>query len=329
MSNGKSVSLVLGSGSARGLTHIGVIDELENRGYTISSIAGCSIGALVGGIYATGKMDIYKEWLSALDKAAVFKLLDFSFDRSGLFKGERLIGVLMGLIGDHNIENLPIKFTAIATDINREKEIWFSDGSLFEAIRASISVPTLFTPHNYRGMELVDGGLLNPVPVVPTVGDTTDLTVAVNLNARSLGNDNKDNGNARITVEDGQEELDREDKYAEEFIADSPSKIRWHRKITNLVDKYVSERMSGLVQSASIERVGLMDTFSNSIEVMQNSIAHTKMAANRPDILIEIPRNLSGMFDFHKSNMLIEFGRSQTKEALDVWEKKISKATNT
>lgn len=141
----KTVSLVLGSGGARGLTHIGVIRWLNENGYEIRSISGCSAGALVGGIYAAGKMDEFVEWITAIDKVAMAKLLDISWQSSGLFKGDKIINTLVTLLGDTQIEELPIRFTAIAANVKDEKEVWLNSGRLFDAIRASISLP-LFLP---------------------------------------------------------------------------------------------------------------------------------------------------------------------------------------
>ena len=176
----KTVSLVLGSGGARGMAHIGIIKWLEEHNYKIESISGCSMGALIGGFYAAGKLDKYSEWLATLDVLGILKLLDFQ-GSGGLVSGTVLMEKLQELVGDQNIEDLPIKFTAVASDINQEKEIWMSRGSLLSAIRASISLPLFFTPHLYEGTFLVDGGVLNPVPVTPTFHDNTDITIAVNL----------------------------------------------------------------------------------------------------------------------------------------------------
>jgi NTE family protein len=178
-----SIALVLGSGGARGLAHIGVIERLLESDYRIDYISGCSMGALVGGIYAAGKMDVYKEWARGLERRDVLSLLDIAIGRAGLLKGEKVIGVLTELIGDHRIEDLPIGYTAVATDLLEQKEVWLNRGRLFDAIRASIAIPTVFTPHRIRGRLLVDGGLLNPIPIAPALNHETDLIVAVNLNA--------------------------------------------------------------------------------------------------------------------------------------------------
>lgn len=182
MSAPRTVSLVLGSGGARGLAHIGVIQALVNNGLDIRSIAGTSIGALVGGIYAAGRLDVYTRWVTALERGDVIRLLDFAFDRKGLFKGEKIINLLRDLIGDRNIEDLPVSFTAVATDLRTHKEVWLRRGPLFDAVRASMSIPTIFTPFDYQDMQLVDGGLVDPIPIAPTLHDHNDLTVAVGLN---------------------------------------------------------------------------------------------------------------------------------------------------
>src|SRR5882724_10810375 len=176
-----TVSLALGGGGARGLAHIGVIRWLTENGYIIRSIAGSSMGALVGGIYATRKLDVYAEWVLAIERMDVVRLLDPAFSRAGLFKGERIIGVLRNLIGDCAIEDLPMSFTAVATDLGTGEEVWLREGKLFDAIRASIATPLIFTPFYHGGRELLDGALVNPVPIAPTLNDTTELTIAVNL----------------------------------------------------------------------------------------------------------------------------------------------------
>ena len=178
----KRVALVLGSGGARGYAHIGVIDELLARGYEIGCIAGCSMGAVVGGIYATGKLDEYREWTESLDYLDVLRLLDVSF-RLGAIRGEKVFGKIHEMLGEINIEQLPIPFTAVATDLTNQQEIWFQEGDLHQAMRASAAIPSLFTPVVQGNRILVDGGLLNPLPIVPVVASHCDLIVAVNLNA--------------------------------------------------------------------------------------------------------------------------------------------------
>lgn len=181
---GKTAALVLGSGGARGLAHIGVIAHLESLGMEINYISGCSMGALIGGVYAAGELDAYAEWAGKLERKDVISLLDLSFGFQGLFKGERIIGVLKEMVGERDIENLAMGFTAVATDLLEQKEIWLNRGPLFDAIRASIAIPTIFTPWRYQGRVLVDGGLLNPLPIAPALNHATDLIIAVNASGR-------------------------------------------------------------------------------------------------------------------------------------------------
>ena len=182
MANKKTVSLVLGSGGARGYAHIGVIKELIKNNYEIKSISGSSIGALIGGLYAAGKLEEYEKWVLNFDVFDILKLVDFSFSRNGMINGDKVFNKIEEMIGDIKIEDLPISFTATATDITNRKEVWIQRGSLKDAIRASISIPTVFTPTKVNGKELFDGGILNPLPILPTLSEFTDLIVAVDLN---------------------------------------------------------------------------------------------------------------------------------------------------
>src|SRR6056297_4199287 len=177
-----TVSLVLGSGGARGLAHIGAIRALEERGFRIDSVAGSSMGALVGGMHAAGRLDDYANWVSGLEQSDVFRLVDWTLSGSGLIRGDKIIKHLKDMVGDARIEDMPIDFTAVAVDIEQGREIWLSEGSLFDAIRGSIGIPGLFTPHRYHGRLLVDGGILNPVPVAPTLRSLSDLTIVFNVN---------------------------------------------------------------------------------------------------------------------------------------------------
>ena len=160
----RTVALVLGSGGARGLAHIGIIEELLNRGYEITSISGTSMGALVGGIYAAGKLEDFKHWIEGVDKFKMFQLLDFTFRFDGLVKGSRIINTLKELVPDVPIEDLPIPFSAIATDVHAEKEIVFDSGCLFDAIRASISLPSFFRPVHKKDMVLWTEEFSTPFP---------------------------------------------------------------------------------------------------------------------------------------------------------------------
>ena len=190
----KTVSLVLGSGGARGLAHIGIIHVLEERGYEITSIAGCSIGALIGGIYAAGKLREYEEWVRNVTRLDMVNMVDISWVGGGLVKGDRIINKMIKLVGNRLIEELPIRFTAVATELESGREVWLSEGPLFDAIRSSCSLPLFFTPARYREKMLVDGGVVNPVPIAPVFDDHTDLTIAVNLGGKPRRDDFTDGG---------------------------------------------------------------------------------------------------------------------------------------
>ncbi len=285
----RTVSLVLGSGGARGLAHIGVIEWLNENGFEIRSIAGSSMGALIGGIYAAGKLDVYTQWVTALKKMDVIRLLDFSFGRSGLIKGERIIDVLKDLIGERDIEDLPISFTAVATDIGDEKEIWLNRGPLFDAIRASIAIPTIFTPHEYRGKQLLDGALVNPLPIAPTLNDKTDITIVITLSAKP---------EARFDTRENEGE--------------SGGDVNGYQR---RIAQFIEALQQKLGQRES-EDMGLFDVVGKSMETMQNTIARLKLAAYSPDVIIDIPRNVCAFYEFHRAPELIQIGRQRAEQFL-------------
>lgn len=289
VAKGKNVSLVLGSGGARGLAHIGVIQVLEQQGYQIRSISGSSIGALVGGIYAAGHLSTYTEWVSALDRFDVLKLLDVSFSGTAIFKGERIISTLRELIGDRNIEDLPISYTAVATDLEENKEVWLSSGPLFDAIRASIAFPTIFSAFEYRGRTLVDGGLLNPVPIAPTLRDHSDLTIAVSLSGKAKKISRSPLKEVTKTARGG----------------------GYHQKIIDFV-----ESLQRKVNNNHQHDEGFFDVISKSIDAMQSTIARLKLAAYTPDIVIEIPKDICSIYEFERARELIEIGRGETEAVL-------------
>ena len=285
----RKVSLVLGSGGARGLAHIGVIRWLEANGFEIASVSGASMGALVGGIYAAGKLDDYVAWLSTVSKMDIFKLLDLSLSKEGLVKGDRIVETLKSFIGDWQIEALPVRFTAVTADIEHEKEVWISKGSLFDAIRASISIPMFFTPYELNGRMLVDGGVLNPVPIAPTFQDNTDLTIAVNLSG----------------AEDPALDLDA----IEEEPPEGASK--WRQRIVDFI-----EGLNPMKQTEEPVEWSVYDIASKSVDAMQGTIARQKLAAYPPDYLVEIPRNACGMLEFDLSDKMIALGVTLAQEQL-------------
>lgn len=295
----KTVSLILGSGGARGLAHIGVIRWLEEHHYQINFISGSSIGALIGGVYATGKLDELEKWFKQLSRTEILSLTDIAWDRSGLIKGDKLFGQLKTLIGNPDIEDLPIAFTAVATDIKSEKEVWLQKGSLLDAIRASIALPMIFTPFHHHGLTLIDGGVLNPVPIAPTFSQTNDLTIAINLggkpqtaealnlNAASEGNDEEENS--------------------------------WLNNASEIFDSLV-DRFKDKDQATASFNWDMYDISNKAFDSMQSSIARQKLAAYPPDIILEIPRNACGMMEFSKIKEMIELGYQTAEDVLGLLE---------
>jgi len=300
---GKTVSLVLGSGGARGMAHVGVIEYLLEQGYDIRCISGASMGALVGGIYATGRLDVFRDWLLALSKADVLRYLDFSFSTTALFRGEKIIDALRELVGEHLIEDLPIAYTAVAADVERQKEVWMADGPLFDAIRASIAVPTIFTPHHYRGMRLLDGGLLDPVPIAPTLKEVTDLTIAVNLNAVSV--DRSPHKPPRKVA-------------GRKGVTAPPTGIveAYQQRISGFLDDLQQSFSDLAFRSSGADDQSLFDLLNNSFETMQNAIANIKLATYPPDVVIEIPRASCKAHEFYRARELVEVGYERAELAI-------------
>lgn len=287
--NHKTVSLVLGSGGARGLAHIGVIHWLEENDFKIESISGCSMGALIGGIYAAGKLNDFESWVTSITKIDIVKSLDLSWDKSGLVKGDKIIDTLTDLVGDELIEDLPIAYTAVATDVLNEKEVWMSSGKLFDAIRASISLPLFFTPFRYEDADLIDGGVLNPVPIAPTFNDTTDFTLAVNLCGK----------------------IDNNEEIANTKYSTSKNNVSFTDKITEFIES---------IKDSTINRNnndwGAYDIANQAFDVMQSTIARQKLAAYPADHFIEIPRNACGILEFDRASEMIELGYKKAQEHL-------------
>ena len=282
----KSISLVLGSGGARGYAHIGIIEVLEDYGYVIKSIAGSSMGALIGGLYACGKLDAYKEWVLTLDVLDVLKLLDFTIGKIGFIKGDRVFSIMEEMIGENNIEDLPISFTAVATDLTTQKEVWLQRGNLSVAVRASIAIPTIFTPVEIKNKILIDGGILNPVPIGPTLSDMTDLTVAVNLNSTK-------------TIK-------------HQIIMPEKEKKRQHL-LHDKINTFLEQKLPGKGEPG----LNYTKIFRKTIDAMQHAITRYKMAGYQPDVVIEIPRNACGFYEFHKAYEMIEIGKKMAAEALE------------
>ena len=293
----KKVSLVLSSGGARGIAHIGVIEELERRGYTIASVSGTSMGALVGGIYAAGGLKLYKEWMLTLDKMDVFSLVDFTISGRGLVKGEKVLKEMKKIIPDKNIEDLNIPYSAISTDIINGKEIVFDKGSLYDAIRASVSIPTVFTPFEHQGLKLVDGGVVNPVPINRVARSQNDILVVVDVNATIPFKRIKKSY-----------EITEEKKFA---------KDKRFSKYVNLL----SHKFNSLVPKSEKDKLGYFNIMNRTTSLMVHQISQMAIETGKPDVLVNIPHESFGVFDFYKTEEIIQIGVEKTAMALDAYEK--------
>jgi len=297
----KSVRLILGSGGARGLAHIGAIREIEKRGYEIKSVIGCSVGAMVGGCYCAGKLDKFEEWVCSLSEWDVVRFLDFSLtSKNGIMKGDMLTDALRELVGDRTIDDLPLPFAAVATDINSHKEVWITRGDLFDAMRASMAIPGLMTPKEIDSKTLVDGGLLNPLPGAPTYLDGTQCTIAVSLAGRDVDepfgpNPPKPKDNS----------IDRYRKSIDEFLGSVQEKL-------GLESKTKKEEKAEL---------GVTGVMLEAFDAMQQTIARYRLAAYPPDILIEIPNNVCRTLEVYKARRLVYAGEHWAREAFDHHEK--------
>jgi NTE family protein len=301
---GKRIALVLGAGGARGLAHIGVIEALEARGFEIAAVAGSSMGALVGGIHAAGKLEAYRDWADRLVRNDVLRLLDVTFGASGLIRGERVIATLRDLVGDHRIEGLPIPFVAVATDLATQREVWFQQGPLFDAIRASIAIPMVFTPHDVNGRELVDGGLLAPLPLAATRGFHCDYVVAVDLNARS----------PRVPVAEPVPLRE-----AEMFNDDAPvTPANWKERVASWFSA-PAPPSGPPVPTAAGGIASLLDLMSRSMDTMHSQMTRLQVAQDPPDLVIRVPRDCASFYEFWRAKELRERGREIAEQALDDW----------
>ncbi len=289
----KCISLVLGSGGARGLAHIGIIKWLVENNYQIKSISGCSIGALIGGVYAAGKLDEFEQWVCGLSKLDIISLLDLSWSTSGLLRGDKIIDTLFKLLGDQTIEALPLQFTAVAADIKNEKEVWINSGCLFDAIRASISLPLFFTPVERKGVQLIDGGVLNPVPIAPTFSDNTDFTVAVNLG--------------------GVIDLDRAEPDTLLDVVDSIEDLPLQQKIGHYIKQF-GDNLA--LTNSKPPTWKAYDVADQAFDAMQSTIARLKLAAYPADYNIVIPRNACGTLEFDRAKEMIALGYQSAQKAL-------------
>ena len=284
---GKDVALVLSSGGARGLVHIGVIEELLEQGYNITSIAGASMGALVGGVYAAGKLSEFREWMKTIDKRKMVELTDFSFSFNHLVKGVRIIDAIKEFVPDMQIEDLSIPYCAVATDWENGREVTFRKGSLFGAIRASISLPAYYEPVKIKDMVLIDGGIVNPIPLNRVLRKKGDILVGVDVSGHDYA---------------GQSQL-------QHFIEQRRKK-----------DKSLGQQIINKLLPDNLDfNYYTVLSRTSSIMIRQNSKLMAQLT--HPDMLIDIQLRRYGGFDFDKSEKLIAIGHQYAQKAIEKYQK--------
>lgn len=279
----KDVALVLSSGGARGLAHIGAIEGLEEKGYRITSIAGCSMGALIGGVYAAGKLKEFREWMKTVDRRKMLELTDFSIGLNHIVKGSRIIEAIMEFVPDVSIEELPIPYCAVSTDLNAGREVVFRTGSLFDAIRASISLPSFYEPVHRDGMILIDGGVTNPIPLNRVTRHKGDILVGVDVSGHDY---------------EAQSALQHE--------------LAEKRKNSRSLSQQILNRL--IPDRVEFNYYTMLSRVS-SLMIRQNSILMAQLM--KPDVLVDIQMSRYGGFDYDKSEKLIAIGRLKTLKALE------------
>jgi NTE family protein len=289
--SGEKIALVLGAGGARGFAQIGVIEALEARGLDIITVAGSSSGALVGGVYAAGKLAEFRSQLVRMQRRHFVRLLDPVLGQAGLFGGARLVQAMREIVGDPEIETLPIQFTAVAVDLQRQREVWMRRGPLWDAIRASFAIPGVFTPHTVHGRALVDGGLLAPLPIAATRLSDAHRLIAVDMHGwppRPPGEPAQSNGDSHNA----------------------------HESLGERVGDWFERKLVGA--PGGIENgIGLSELMARALDTMQAQIARVQMALDPPELVIRIPRDACLFYEFWRAAELIDVGRTEADKALD------------
>lgn len=314
------IALALGSGGARGYAHIGVIQALEERGYEIVSVAGTSMGAVVGGLRAAGQLEAYTAWVTGLTQRDVLRLLDLSIKAPGAIRADKILARVSELLGGAVIEELPIPFTAVATDLLARKEVWFQRGPVDAAIRASIALPSVITPVVLNGRLLVDGGLMNPIPIAPTAASGADAVVAVSLAGDVDGPTERALAQESAEPRPVEEWLDRFRRTTASVLDRDLVRLLAARLMpgrgatpTNEAQELLEEEVFGTLPPG----LRTFDVMELSLEAMQSLVTRYRLAGYAPDLLVSIPKNACRTLDFHKAGEMIELGRELAGKALD------------
>lgn len=302
----KNVALVLGSGGARGLAHIGAIEALQEHGYTITSVSGCSMGSIIAGMFCAGKLEEAKQWFLSVDRQRILQLTDFSITGNSLVKGRRVIQALQEIVPECRIESLPVPLTLVASDLLTTDEVVFQSGSLFEAIRASISIPLFFQPVQWKGRLLVDGGILNPLPLKQIQRTEGDILVAMNIS-----------GKDGLTIQHHSSDLVRiAQSLQQNRLGNMPKPIR--QLSENVTQRLTAiDRAKRLSLQGTINYVTMLDRMSD-MQIQQNTLLALQLTP--PDVIATMAQYQFNTFDFDKAEAIISEGHRLMSAALDTYE---------
>jgi len=308
---GKKVALVLGSGGARGYAHIGAIQVLTERGYEIVAVAGSSMGALVGGLHAAGRLGDYTDWVTTLSQRDVLRYLDVSLNGPGVLRLERVLSRMTEYLNGVQIENLPIPYTAVASDLGARREVWFTSGPLETAIRASIAIPAMIAPIMVNGRLLVDGGVLNPVPMEPVIGVPADFTLAINLSGEKAHHFSTSPTRETAEQRPPHEWVDR--------FRRSAAGVWENDFVASILSRFTrtDETPDRPAYDPPPPGLGITDVTWMSLDAMGSLITRYRLAALPPDVLVTVPGDSVKVLDFHKATEQIDLGRRLTEAALD------------
>ncbi|ORB29464.1 patatin-like phospholipase family protein [Mycolicibacterium parafortuitum] len=317
------VALALGSGGARGYAHIGVLNELRERGHDVVGISGSSMGALVGGLEAADKLDEFTLWASGLTQRAVLRLLDPSITSAGVLRAGRILDAVRDILGDVTIEELPIPYTSVATDLVTGKSVWMQRGRVDDAIRASIAIPGLITPHVLDGRLLGDGGILDPLPMAPIAAAPADVTIAVSLAGEAPAAEQRVQ-DARQPTTDWLSRMWRSssslfDNKTAHSLLETPTGRAVLGRFVAADDEPLDESVE--TTGHELPKLNSFEVMNRSIDIAQAALARHILAAYPPDLLIEVPRTVCRSLDFHRAAEVIEIGQELASVALDTLER--------
>jgi NTE family protein len=296
------IGIALGSGSARGWAHIGVLNQLIKMGIKPEIVAGSSVGSLVGAAYAGQRLEAFENWVKGLDSKGIIQLLDITWGKGGLIEGKKLFDYFSSNIEDVDIRSLPVRYAAVATDMRTGREVWFREGSVFEAVRASIALPGLFTPAKKEDRWFLDGGIVNPVPVSLCRAMGADIVIAVDLNSDIIGRHNRQSRSLRAADDD------------DASFFRSPFLEQTFKQFADSLDEgsFLAKLLKPVKRAPE---PGLYEVIASTISIMQVRITRSRMAGDPPDILISPRLSHIGLMEFDKAEEAIEEGMSAVKRA--------------